>query len=741
MSTRKIKELVEKKYKSFKKRFILISTAALFFIFMLVVIFPAGRVKADTTYCGTANGKTTSAKPTSSLCLPSADSSAVTLSTADNTWKWSCSVYDGGGYGGSATLIATSSCSAPAGTTTSSTTSTTSSAAATKINGQCGSAQGTTTNSAPTTGLCAVGTVGSDNPAETFWTWTCVGSNGGMTLHCAAFKGTPTSSSSSTTSTTILNSTTSTTTPLSLAISCKNGYQDGTETGLDCGGSCPACATCTDTDGGQSRCTTGTVTVTGGNNAGTFTDYCEGNVQVEYFCSSDYRGIIQSNLARTDCTQWAGYICSGGSCVVGKSTTPATNLVPATQVPVTTTTTTTKPTIITTTTTAAGTASTTTTTAAGTASTTTRPTTTTTTAAGTASTTTTTASGTASTTTRPTTTTTTAAGFNSPNPALQNPITPTPTTTNDTNTIATPPLPGVNTPSANLITILGCSGSVCKAKAGDSNLGYYCSTDYSGAKTCCETALDSYGLRNCKTSDAAGTDVGSCKLNFAGLVISCTADTTDKSSTVNSTTNKNGATTAVIPTATFYNPITGTYSRGPSSGIKLLNSSDKSNQEGCSFGAKGLTCCTIDDGGAKICNTGTQDTSIVGSATGGWGAGLSTNSANDTNLLDIYKKAPSNFSSYNEGDKNVIGNSSKFTRRGSVLFQRGERFSKNSDVALYFQKPTGKGYYDPTIVKTDENGSFDVKYRVKKPVGTYAWFAKDMKTGKISKLLTYDVQW
>jgi hypothetical protein len=44
-------------------------------------------------------------------------------------------------------------------------------------------------------------------------------------------------------------------------------------------------------------------------------------------------------------------------------------------------------------------------------------------------------------------------------------------------------------------------------------------------------------------------------------------------------------------------------------------------------------------------------------------------------------------------------------------------------------------------VKTDENGSFNVKYRVKKPVGTYIWFAKDLATGKVSAPLAYDIQW
>lgn len=82
--------------------------------------------------------------------------------------------------------------------------------------------------------------------------------------------------------------------------------------------------------------------------------------------------------------------------------------------------------------------------------------------------------------------------------------------------------------------------------------------------------------------------------------------------------------------------------------------------------------------------------------------------------------------------------SAKNVSRNEILTQSGKRFSKNSSVALYFSKNTG-GYYAPMNVKTDTDGSFSVNYTVKKPKGTYRWYAVDLKTGKRSEMLSYRV--
>ncbi|NTW14144.1 MAG: hypothetical protein HGA31_03885 [Candidatus Moranbacteria bacterium] len=89
--------------------------------------------------------------------------------------------------------------------------------------------------------------------------------------------------------------------------------------------------------------------------------------------------------------------------------------------------------------------------------------------------------------------------------------------------------------------------------------------------------------------------------------------------------------------------------------------------------------------------------------------------------------------------KREVSQSVKNVSRGDVLIQRGKHFSKNSGVVLYFGKPGG-GYYPPVMIRTDADGRFAVSYNVRKPVGSYRWYAIDLKTGWKSKTLTYKVK-
>ena len=86
-----------------------------------------------------------------------------------------------------------------------------------------------------------------------------------------------------------------------------------------------------------------------------------------------------------------------------------------------------------------------------------------------------------------------------------------------------------------------------------------------------------------------------------------------------------------------------------------------------------------------------------------------------------------------------ISNSQKNIGRLSILTQRGKKFSKNSIVQLYFEKPEG-GYYAPLAIKTSSTGSFMLTYLVTKPAGTYGWYAVDTKTGKSSRTIYYNVK-
>lgn len=90
-------------------------------------------------------------------------------------------------------------------------------------------------------------------------------------------------------------------------------------------------------------------------------------------------------------------------------------------------------------------------------------------------------------------------------------------------------------------------------------------------------------------------------------------------------------------------------------------------------------------------------------------------------------------------EKMVLKNSSKKVSFKEVLTQSGKRFSKSSEVDLYFSRLDGT-YFPKKVVMTDTKGSFSVEYTVNKPKGTYKWYAIDVKTGKKSKIIKYVVQ-
>lgn len=91
--------------------------------------------------------------------------------------------------------------------------------------------------------------------------------------------------------------------------------------------------------------------------------------------------------------------------------------------------------------------------------------------------------------------------------------------------------------------------------------------------------------------------------------------------------------------------------------------------------------------------------------------------------------------------KRAIKNSKARLQIGDTLYEYGRRFSKSSDVALYFGK-YGGGYYAPVIMKTSKDGSFIITYKIpqNKPKGTYDWYAVDLKTGKKSKVVYFKVR-
>lgn len=89
--------------------------------------------------------------------------------------------------------------------------------------------------------------------------------------------------------------------------------------------------------------------------------------------------------------------------------------------------------------------------------------------------------------------------------------------------------------------------------------------------------------------------------------------------------------------------------------------------------------------------------------------------------------------------KRYIKNSKSSIKQGETLTQSGKKFSKNSEVELYFSNSKG-GYYPPQKVTTDSRGGFKLEYMVKKPAGKYKWYAVDVKTGKKTKAIYYKVK-
>jgi thermitase len=87
----------------------------------------------------------------------------------------------------------------------------------------------------------------------------------------------------------------------------------------------------------------------------------------------------------------------------------------------------------------------------------------------------------------------------------------------------------------------------------------------------------------------------------------------------------------------------------------------------------------------------------------------------------------------------VIKNSKNIITRGEILIQSGKAFSKNSKVALYFSK-AGGGYYPPSQQQTDSNGAFSISFKAMKAKGKYQWYALDLKTGKKSKVIQYEIK-
>ncbi len=85
-----------------------------------------------------------------------------------------------------------------------------------------------------------------------------------------------------------------------------------------------------------------------------------------------------------------------------------------------------------------------------------------------------------------------------------------------------------------------------------------------------------------------------------------------------------------------------------------------------------------------------------------------------------------------------ISQSSSSLTRGSVLVQRGKKFSKSNTVQLFFE--TRPGSFGKQILRTDVKGKFITSFRVNKPAGIYRWYAVDTKTGRKSASRWYKVR-
>jgi hypothetical protein len=86
-----------------------------------------------------------------------------------------------------------------------------------------------------------------------------------------------------------------------------------------------------------------------------------------------------------------------------------------------------------------------------------------------------------------------------------------------------------------------------------------------------------------------------------------------------------------------------------------------------------------------------------------------------------------------------INDSRDIVSRDSILVQSGSGFTKNGEIKLYFSKPNGS-YYDPQTISANGDGNFSLSYKVKKPNGSYSWYAKDVATGKKSSLKYYQIK-
>ncbi len=116
--------------------------------------------------CGSAHNSTVSYAPTTNLCSRGTASAVTGPITSQGSWTWTCAGEEG---------AEVASCKAfPVPLQVLDIT-----------NGVCGSSNNMTLISAPTTNLCASGTI-SPVTGEGPWAWTCVGSGGGATASCNA---------------------------------------------------------------------------------------------------------------------------------------------------------------------------------------------------------------------------------------------------------------------------------------------------------------------------------------------------------------------------------------------------------------------------------------------------------------------------------------------------------------------------------------------------------------------------
>ncbi|MFA5013235.1 MAG: hypothetical protein WC520_01585, partial [Candidatus Paceibacterota bacterium] len=123
----------------------------------------AYKLTSITGVCGSANNTTVSAAPpTTNLCY---SGSVYNFVTNTDSWTWTCSGSNGGGYENCITHKAVAS-----------------------VNGSCGSSYGQYFSSAPTSNLCSSGNTSNITSSDSLWNWSCVGSGEGTTATCLAYK-------------------------------------------------------------------------------------------------------------------------------------------------------------------------------------------------------------------------------------------------------------------------------------------------------------------------------------------------------------------------------------------------------------------------------------------------------------------------------------------------------------------------------------------------------------------------